>query len=769
MPTNSTDEISAEDISGPRGFPKEMSYAYHAKEKECVAAWVKEADIVITTALIQARPAPRLIYANMLSSMKPGSVILDMAAAPYGGNCEFSKPNEVVVLKNGVKILGFTDLPSRAANTASQLFGDNVANFLLSVGPTTRKQYHPHELQHLISNLRKKDGIVRSGTKSGAIGSGVGVGDGSDEVESHELVSAEDYFYPDYRDPAVREMLVVDQGRLIWPNPSPYQPKASKPPSAYIHASAPLSASTASLATSPAAATATATAETTIKPASSLNTMAEQQLQLQLQLERRELREVPDPQEQELSMLIQTKQHRNTDMVGTSMVAALLIAGAFSPDAQTNSLLAVFLLSSYAAQAAVYNVKPALHSLLVAITNAISGLTVVAGIQIMLTASSDLATALGAFSAFVSFVNIFGGFQVSAKMLDGIRHPSESEVSSYGSFCLPAALVVGGSSAASAMGLDQVPTVIGMSGAVASIASIGALSDKKTAKAGNLLAMTGVLTVLVSTLSTVWVDNPFPSTLVDLGAVGLLAGGAAIVGISIAQPCRELTELPQTVAGFHSLVGLAATATAIAQYVECASGQNMGTGELIATFTATCIGGVTATGSVVASAKLSEGNMGSKPLDWPIDRAMLISFIVGAIGWLTATTLISHDYSWFLYGINDVNVIYIVALLSGMLGATLTSAISAADIPIVITLLNSYSGWALCTEGFLFQNPLLTSVGALIGFSGGCLAKIMCGAVNRDLLSIVSGSSQSTSPLLTDSPTDFLPSFQMNSTRSEAE
>ena len=135
--------------------------------------WVAESDIIITTALMPGKDTPKLITQDMILAMNPGSVIVDMAASSQGGNCDLSQPNKVITTKNGVKIIGYTDLPSRAANTASALYAQNIAKFILSCGPATN-------------------------------------------------ATLGQMFYPDYADPAVRAMLIVDKGDLRWPDLNPF-------------------------------------------------------------------------------------------------------------------------------------------------------------------------------------------------------------------------------------------------------------------------------------------------------------------------------------------------------------------------------------------------------------------------------------------------------------------------------------------------------------------------------------------------------------------
>jgi len=183
--------------------------------------------------------------------------------------------------------------------------------------------------------------------------------------------------------------------------------------------------------------------------------------------------------------------------------------------------------------------------------------------------------------------------------------------------------------------------------------------------------------------------------------VGILAAVGGALGLAVSSKVGP-TELPQTVAAFHSLVGIAATLTAIGEYM--AHGDHMSTGALVATYLATVVGAVTATGSVVAFAKLN-GSLGSKPLALP-GRDLI------NVGLLGATFVLAGIM--FAGGSADPATLQVpalggIAFLSALLGAHLTASIGAADTPVVITVLNSYSGWALCAEGLLLENTFLTS------------------------------------------------------------
>lgn len=218
---------------------------------------------------------------------------------------------------------------------------------------------------------------------------------------------------------------------------------------------------------------------------------------------------------------------------------------------------------------------------------------------------------------------------------------------------------------------------------------------------------------------------------------GLLGGVGASIGAVLASGIGP-TELPQTVAAFHSLVGIAAMAGAAGEYLGHSGDLSAGT--LSSIYLATLIGGVTFAGSVVAFGKLSE-MMDSAPLQLPgrdqLNLAMLGTCILGMAAFL------SPDIAAGALSMDPESVrlasLGMVAAVSAVLGWHLTASIGGADMPVVITVLNSYSGWALCAEGFLLKNPLLAQVGALIGFSGAILTWIMCEAMGRNVVSVILG------------------------------
>jgi NAD(P) transhydrogenase len=215
--------------------------------------------------------------------------------------------------------------------------------------------------------------------------------------------------------------------------------------------------------------------------------------------------------------------------------------------------------------------------------------------------------------------------------------------------------------------------------------------------------------------------------------MGMAAAGGAIIGSTIAKKI-EITDLPQLVAAFHSLVGMAAVLTCVATYIDHFPGfatDPAATMIKTSIFLGTFIGGVTFSGSLVAYGKL-QGLLNSAPLLLPGRHALngtLMASNIGAMGYF----LMDPTYNV------GISMLGTTSALSAIMGVTLTMAIGGADMPVVITVLNSYSGWALCAEGFMLDNNLMTIVGALIGSSGAILSYIMCVAMNRSLPNVILG------------------------------
>jgi len=291
-----------------------------------------------------------------------------------------------------------------------------------------------------------------------------------------------------------------------------------------------------------------------------------------------------------------------------------------------------------------------------------------------------------------------------------------------------------GAPAAGAIGLYGVGSLTGkfpeMDAAAATLAGllciggIGGLASQKTARLGAVSGQTGVALGVVSTMGHL--HPSFGSAAAMTGLLGL--GGLG--GQQIAQRV-DPTSLPQTVAAFHSLVGLAASAAAVGDYLNVADTTKLDGVHLASIYLASVIGSVTFTGSLVAFGKL-DGRLASAPLK--LDYRDKLNAGLGAAT-LGAGAVVM--------GAPEVGVgmtaLTSALTSSGILGWHMTASIGGADMPVVITVLNSYSGWALCAEGFMLDMPILTTVGALIGCSGAALTKIMCDAMNRDIISVILG------------------------------
>jgi len=307
-------------------------------------------------------------------------------------------------------------------------------------------------------------------------------------------------------------------------------------------------------------------------------------------------------------------------------------------------------------------------------------------------------------------------------MLDLFRRPTDPE-EYFGLYAIPSGLLVAGLVAAAFGGFGSLGIMSGsiaIVSAVLCISGIAALSNQETARTGNVLGMSGVALGLAATTADMSVAGAGTAAFEQ---VGLLGGVGASVGAALASGVGP-TELPQTVAAFHSLVGLAAMAGAAGEFF---GNPGLGVGTLSAIYLATLIGGVTFAGSIVAFGKLA-GMMSSKPLSLPgrdqLNLGMLATCALGMAAFLDpglAGGLANLDPETVQLG-----SLGLVAAVSSVLGWHLTASIGGADMPVVITILNSYSGWALVAEGFLLGNPLLSQVGALIGFSGAILTWIMC-------------------------------------------
>jgi proton-translocating NAD(P)+ transhydrogenase subunit beta len=257
------------------------------------------------------------------------------------------------------------------------------------------------------------------------------------------------------------------------------------------------------------------------------------------------------------------------------------------------------------------------------------------------------------------------------------------------------------------------------------ILALGGLSNQETARRGNWYGIIGMTIALVATVFGK-VDQSAYAILLTV----LVIGGA--IGLLLARRV-QMTQMPELVAVLHSLVGIAAVAVGYANFMDPTT-HHVGV-ELtihdIETYLGILIGAVTFSGSVVAFGKLS-GRIGGKPLTLPARHWLNLGLLIGAI-WFGREFVLQSAAGT---GIEPLIIMTIIALLFGI---HMVMAIGGADMPVVVSMLNSYSGWAAAATGFMLENDLLIVTGALVGSSGAILSYIMCRAMNRKFIAVIAG------------------------------
>lgn len=263
------------------------------------------------------------------------------------------------------------------------------------------------------------------------------------------------------------------------------------------------------------------------------------------------------------------------------------------------------------------------------------------------------------------------------------------------------------------------------------ILALAGLSRQKTARRGNILGASGMALALVATIGVAATSTTMPGTISLLVLVALLVGAA--VGVWRAQSI-QMTQMPELVAMLHSFVGAAAVLVGWNSFIAQPGGALFDGAEnafhLGEVGLAVFIGAVTLTGSIVAYLKLS-AKISGKPLTLPgrnwINLAAVVA-VVCLIAWLINTN-----------GMLGVVPLLLITVLSLALGLHLVAAIGGGDMPVVVSMLNSYSGWAAAMAGFTLGNDLLIITGALVGSSGAYLSYIMCKGMNRSFASVILG------------------------------
>ena len=273
---------------------------------------------------------------------------------------------------------------------------------------------------------------------------------------------------------------------------------------------------------------------------------------------------------------------------------------------------------------------------------------------------------------------------------------------------------------------QSLATVAYLGAAILFILSLGGLSNPETSRRGNLFGMVGMA---LAVLATVFGPRVSPAGVAWIVGALVIGGGIGLYAAKVV----KMTQMPELVALMHSLVGLAACLVGFASYVDT-SIQLQGVEKTIhevEIYVGILIGAVTFSGSLIAFGKLN-GKIGGKPLLLPgrhwLNLAGLLIVIWFGREFLQAETIEQ--------GMLPLVVMTVIALLFGI---HMVMAIGGADMPVVVSMLNSYSGWAAAATGFMLSNDLLIVTGALVGSSGAILSYIMCNAMNRNFISVIAG------------------------------
>ena len=258
------------------------------------------------------------------------------------------------------------------------------------------------------------------------------------------------------------------------------------------------------------------------------------------------------------------------------------------------------------------------------------------------------------------------------------------------------------------------------------ILALGGLSNQETARRGNYYGMIGMAIALIATVLGVVTQHYtiLLAALVVGGSIGLLAARRV-----------QMTQMPELVAILHSLVGMAAVAVGFANFMDPDRLSHFAGVDLtihdIETYIGVLIGAVTFSGSVIAFGKLS-GRMSGSPLTLPGRHYMNLALLIGAI-WFGYQFVVQSAAGG---GMEPLIIMTVIALVFGI---HMVMAIGGADMPVVVSMLNSYSGWAAAATGFMLGNDLLIVTGALVGSSGAILSYIMCRAMNRKFIAVIAG------------------------------
>ncbi|MGC8384720.1 NAD(P)(+) transhydrogenase (Re/Si-specific) subunit beta [Pseudomonas aeruginosa] len=378
--------------------------------------------------------------------------------------------------------------------------------------------------------------------------------------------------------------------------------------------------------------------------------------------------------------------------------------------------LIIFVLAVYVGYHVVWNVTPALHTPLMAVTNAISAIVIVGAMLAAALTVTLLGKAMGTLAVALAAVNVFGGFLVTRRMLEMFKKKAPK--------------------AGPLMSMNLV-TLLYLIASVCFIQALKGLSHPTTSRRGNLFGMVGMAIAVATTVGLVFkLGAEIATTGVGYIVVGLLIGGTAG---SIMAKRVEMTKMPELVAFMHSMIGLAAVFIAIAAVVEPQSlgivahlGDTIPTGNRLELFLGAAIGAITFSGSVIAFGKLSGKYKFRLFQGTPVQFSgqHLLNLVLG---------LATLGLGLVFMFTGNLTAFAVMLALAFVLGVLIIIPIGGADMPVVVSMLNSYSGWAAAGIGFSLNNSMLIIAGSLVGSSGAILSYIMCKAMNRSFFNVILG------------------------------
>jgi NAD(P) transhydrogenase len=417
------------------------------------------------------------------------------------------------------------------------------------------------------------------------------------------------------------------------------------------------------------------------------------------------------------------------------LLLAVLLGLAVSKNSVLCGHIVTFSLSVIIGYLVIWGVTPSLHTPLMAVTNAVSGV-VVAGA--MAQTHKDLegtATLLCTIAMCVAFINCVGGFYVTHRMVnmfvaeDQLSKKKENTNSDVFMGLLTAVLFAGCfvgirwgiCGAGDAVCETTTGEIAQLVAAVCFIIALKGLSHPSTARNGNITGMAGMTVALAALIITEVADHHAWWTL-----AALIPG--AIIGWILADKV-SMVSMPQMVALLHSFVGIAAVLVGIGEFFNMKQGLELQSSVTMVEMSIDVfIGAITFTGSVVACGKLN-GTFSSKPLILP-GRHFLNALMALACVYFTYLLVQNPANDWPLYA---------MTVVSGILGFHLVGAIGGGDMPVVVSMLNSYSGWSIAAAGFMLDNRLLLITGCLVGSSGAILSYIMCKGMGRNFVAVILG------------------------------